>query len=142
MRQSLLIFSFVSVVLISPSSAANNDEVEKFMDEYNKKADKLQKADTLASWNYETDMTSENKKETVKYSGIVSKFAQEYRDNATDLLKDISDDVTAPLKRQLKLITRTASSANSEESKTVADLLSNMTAVYSKTEVRFLMMLL
>ncbi|XP_012555870.1 angiotensin-converting enzyme [Hydra vulgaris] len=110
-------------------------DVKDFLKTYNEQADKLQHDDTVASWNYEIDMSTENKKETSRISGLVSKFSQEYKDKAEIILKNINGDIPSSLIRQLKLITRTSSSKDSNEAKLIAELLSNMTAYYSRTEI-------
>ena len=110
-------------------------EIKDFLKKYNKEGDELQRNDTLASWEYEIDMTSKNKEETVKWSAITSKFATDNRKKAKTLLKDEDDDIPKSMIRQLQLIKRTASSTNEDENKESADLQSKMTSIYSKTVV-------
>lgn len=110
--------------------------VDQFLDEYNKEADELQKEDTLASWNYETNMNDENKKKTTELSVKTSKFSTQARENASCLIKQFGKGTETSKLRQLKLITRTSSSDDSEVSKKISALVSQMTAIYSETKVR------
>jgi len=111
-------------------------EIKDFLKKYNKEGDELQRNDTLASWEYEIDMTAKSKEETVKWSAITSKFATDNRKKAKALLKDVDDDIPKSMIRQLVLIKRTASSTNEDENKESADLQSKMTSIYSKTVIK------
>lgn len=111
-------------------------EIKEFLKKYNKEGDELQRNDTLASWEYEIDMTAKSKEETVKWSAITSKFATDNRKKAKALLKDVDDDIPKSMIRQLVLIKRTASSTNEDENKESADLQSKMTSIYSKTVIK------
>ena len=128
---------FILLLTLSTSLGETLKEVKDFLKSYNDQADKLQREDTIASWNYEIDMSAENKKETSRISGLVSKFSQQYKEKAQIVLKNIGKDIPPSLVRQLKLITRTSSSTDSNEAKLIAELISNMTAYYSRTEVSF-----
>ena len=140
MCQPLNILLIVFTLLLKDIDYCHSDlkTIKDFLKEYNKEGDELQRNDTLASWKYEIDMTKESKDETVKWSGITSKFAIENRKKAKSLLKDLDDDGDIPksLMRQLMLIKRTASSSNQADNKELTDLESKMTSIYSKTVVR------
>ncbi|XP_057290559.1 angiotensin-converting enzyme-like [Hydractinia symbiolongicarpus] len=123
------------IILTGHSCYGDNKAIDDFLKQYNTEADQLQREDTLASWDYETDMSKGNKDKTTEMSGKTSKFALDSRKKAEELLKDIGDDTPAASIRQLKLITRTASSSSSDESKEVSELISKMTAIYSKTSI-------
>lgn len=130
--------AFILVVFMKGhfgSPQCSYDSVDQFLEQYNKEADALQKEDTLASWNYETDMNDENKKKTTELSVKTSKFSTQARENASCLIKKFGKNTEASKLRQLKLITRTSSSDNSEVSKKISSLVSQMTAIYSETKV-------
>lgn len=124
------------VVLTRGTSQSDLKTIKAFLKEYNKEGDELQRNDTLASWKYEIDMTKESKEETIKWSGITSKFAIENRKKAKELLKDMDGDIPKSMMRQLVLIKRTASSSSQADNKEVADLQSKMTSIYSKTVIK------
>lgn len=110
--------------------------VAKFLKVYNKEADMLQKADTLASWEYETDMTAKHKKKTTELSGLTSAFSLASRSNASCLLETPEGQrASKSQKRQLTLITRTASSKDPQVTKKMSELVSKMTAIYSQTSI-------
>lgn len=110
--------------------------VVKFLAQYNQKADSLQNEDTLASWEYETDMNKANKEKTSDLSAKTSKFSTKSRNQAKCLLDSPSaENATPSQKRQLMLITRTASSSDSKVNKKMSALVSKMTAIYSNTKV-------
>ena len=109
--------------------------IKKFLDEYNRKGDSLQYNETLSSWNYEVKMTKDSKEEMLKWSALTAKFSLEKRQTAKTLLKDAGDDVPRFLLRQLKLITRTATSHSASVNNEVRKLQSKMTSIYSKTVV-------
>ncbi|XP_066918700.1 angiotensin-converting enzyme-like [Clytia hemisphaerica] len=112
-------------------------DASDFLENYNKEANSLQKKDTLASWNYETNMNTANKIKQSKLSAKTSSFATKSRNEAKCLLDSTSDeDMTDSQKRQLKLITRTASSSDSEVNKKMSKLVSKMTAIYSETKIK------
>lgn len=127
---------FIVLAQCDGSPSCSFESVDAFLEQYNKEADDLQTKDTLASWNYETDMTDENKKITTDLSAKTSKFSTEARENATCLIKQFGKSTEASKLRQLKLITRTSSSGDSEVSKQISALVSKMTAIYSETKVR------
>ena len=107
-----------------------------FLAQYNKKADRLQNEDTLASWEYETDMNKANKEKTSDLSAKTSKFSTKSRNQAKCLLDaPDSENATPSQKRQLMLITRTASSSDTDVNKNMSALVSKMTAIYSNTKV-------
>ena len=107
-----------------------------FLKKYNSKADELQTMDTLASWEYETDMNKDHKKKTTELSGKTSKFATKSREEAKCLLDSPEGQkATDDEKRQLMLITRTASSKDANVNKEMSALVSKMTAIYSQTKV-------
>ena len=110
-------------------------DISKFLKNYNAEGSKLQKEDTIAAWEYETDMREATKKKTVELSSKVSKFATKSKDNAKQLLRDNRGEVKGSDKRQLTLIARTASSENEKDDERSAQLVSNMTDIYSKTRV-------
>ena len=134
MAKVFLVILSLLVFLNFKYSYADLQEIEKWLKQYNKDADKLQREDTLASWKYETDMTDDNKSKTSKMSAKTSGFATESRKKAEELLKDV-EGIPTNLIRQLKLITRTSSSESEDESQEITNLISKMTAIYSKTSV-------
>lgn len=135
-ERRFVLLSVVMVILLEVDLCQGGlKEIKDFLKKYNKEGDELQRNDTLASWEYEIDMTSKNKEETVKWSAITSKFATDNRKKAKTLLKDEDDDIPKSMIRQLQLIKRTASSTNEDENKESADLQSKMTSIYSKTVV-------
>lgn len=130
---------FVFAVLAKQTNGAPKcgyESVEAFLEKYNQKADTLQQEDTLASWNYETDMNPANKKKTTELSAKTSKFSTESRKQAKCLLaSSAGNQATESERRQLVLITRTASSEDSDVNKEISSLVSKMTAIYSQTTV-------
>jgi len=140
-----MFLTFILVMLLTSIPATNSaldadvqQRCEDFLKKYNTEADKLQREDTLASWNYETNMNTENKDKTISMTGKTSKFALESRETAKELLQIIGNQAPSDMNssmRQLKLITRTSSSNNTEKTKEEADLISQMTAIYSKTSI-------
>ena len=136
----MLLYSNVILLLIILSFVWTFESDEKsiavFLKKYNEEGDELQRNDTLASWKYEIDMTSESKEETVKWSGITSKFATDNRKEAKKLLGGLgTNQIPDSMRRQLNLIKRTASSTSEDDNKEVANLQSKMTSIYSKTVV-------
>ena len=126
------------VLVHSDYSQELEDRINQYLTTYNEEADMLQYKDTLASWEYEIDMTDENKEKTTKMSAETSAFALKSRDKAKELLDEVGSQYPNSMNksiRQLKLITRTASTKNKDKSKKLADIASQMTAYYSKTSV-------
>ena len=138
LNRSLTCFMVSLVLVHSDYSQELEDRINQYLTTYNEEADMLQYKDTLASWEYEIDMTDENKEKTTKMSAETSVFALKSRDKAKELLDEFGSQYPNSMNksiRQLKLITRTASTKNKDKSKKLADIVSQMTAYYSKTSV-------
>ena len=137
---AIFTFVFVNLILISHvthgAPKCEYSSIVKFLAQYNKKADLLQNEDTLASWEYETNMNKENNEKTSELSAKTSKFSTKSRNQAKCLLgTQAAERATRSQKRQLMLITRTASSSDSDVNKKMSALVSKMTAIYSNTKV-------
>ena len=119
------------------SLSSSNDlkeSVQTFLDNYNEKMSELSKKNTLAWWNYETDMTKEHRQATLEISTETSKYMAEARKNASEF--DLSsDELPDAWKRQLILLKRTAAPKSAEDAKEVSKLVSKMTSIYSETRV-------
>ncbi len=105
---------------------------EQFLKAFDTEATRLTMMSSEASWNYETDLTSENLEKTVNLSVTVSEFFLKASEGASKV-KTI--DLPPHMLRQISLIRRNADSASGELRKEVRELEGKMTSIFGKAKV-------
>ncbi|XP_012887573.1 PREDICTED: angiotensin-converting enzyme 2 isoform X2 [Dipodomys ordii] len=126
-RSSWLLLSLIAVT----ASQSSIEELAKtFLDNFNQEAEDLSYQSSLASWNYNTNITEENAQRMNEAGAIWSAFYEEQAKLAKIYsLQEIQNPI---LKRQLQFLQQSGSSALSEDkSKRLNTILNKMSTIYS-----------
>ncbi|XP_048192746.1 angiotensin-converting enzyme 2 [Perognathus longimembris pacificus] len=130
-RSSWLLLSLIAVT----ASQSSIEEVAKtFLDKFNQEAEDLSYQSSLASWNYNTNITEENAQKMNEAGAKWSAFYEEQSKLAkTYPLQEIQNPI---LKRQLQALQHSGSSALSEDkNKQLNTILNKMSTIYSTGRV-------
>ncbi|XP_001515597.2 angiotensin-converting enzyme 2 [Ornithorhynchus anatinus] len=121
-----LVFSFVAVA----AAQKPEEEARQFLTQFNKQAEDLSYQSSLASWEYNTNISAENAQKMAEAGAKWSAFYEEAVRNASKFnLSQISD---RSLKLQLESFQNRGSSVLSEEKqKKLSDALNSMSTLYS-----------
>ncbi|XP_037369021.1 angiotensin-converting enzyme 2 [Talpa occidentalis] len=124
----------LSLVAVATAQTTTEDEAKAFLNTFNTEAEEVSYKSSLASWDYNTNITEENVQKmneaganwTAFYEGQ-SKLAEKYK------LEDIKDPI---VKLQLKSLQQKGSSVLSEEKiKQLNTILNEMSTIYSTGQV-------
>lgn len=107
-----------------------------FLERYNTRATGMSKITTRMSWQYETDLSEINLRQSIESSTKATKFFIEGSDNSSALLT--MPDLPKNITRQLMLISRSASPKAEDKLRLLNELQANMTQIYSKGKVYYL----
>lgn len=99
-----------------------------FLKNYEVQATKIYSEESEAAWNYETDLTENNRKLSVFNATFAKAFSVTASKNAS-LIKDV--DLSNDMARQIRIIRRNALPKSPTDMKSIDDLISNMTNIYS-----------
>ncbi|CAL1529680.1 unnamed protein product [Lymnaea stagnalis] len=117
-----------------PICPTDPTEIQEFLDNYSSKAQILVPRLRESAWNYETNITNDNKELYLEEQGVVSKFKQEAYENATKF------NLTAMTPRNRRIFDNimtigTAAQTNVTKLSNLNKLISDMTIVYSTAKV-------
>ncbi|XP_066104956.1 angiotensin-converting enzyme 2 [Saccopteryx bilineata] len=126
-----LILSLVAVTAAQPST---EDAAKTFLDRFNYEAEQLSFESSLASWNYNTNITDEN---VQKMNEAGAKFSEFYEDRCMRAKDFPPQQIQNPtIRRQLQILQQNEPSALSpEKSKRLNTILSTMSTIYSTGKV-------
>ncbi|XP_006835673.1 PREDICTED: angiotensin-converting enzyme 2 [Chrysochloris asiatica] len=121
-----LLLSFVAVT----TAQSTNDLAEAFMNNFNQEAENLYHQSSLASWDYNTNITDENAQKMSEAGARWSAFYEEQSTLAKKFsLQDISNST---IKVQLQILQQSGSSAlPADKSKRLDTILNTMSTIYS-----------
>ena len=106
-----------------------------FLKSYNERASETSKKTTRMSWQYETDLSEYNLRQSVESSTNATRFFIQGSENATSLM---TPDLPKDIARQLMLISRSASPKAEDKLRLLNELQAKMTQNYSKGKVHYL----
>ena len=137
--QFKIAFFLVLVAVIAPflcSAAFDQAEEDKalaFLKKFNSETPKEDYKSTVASWNYATNITTQNKELKTNASLAFSAFFKQMRQNASKFdVGKLSEDT----KRQIQFITSTATPTDAAVLKEVTELEATMEGIYSTGKVK------
>lgn len=130
-RSSWLLLSLVAV---ATAQSLIEEKAESFLNKFNQEAEDLSYQSSLASWNYNTNITEENAQKMNEAAAKWSAFYEEQSKIAQNFsLQEIQD---ATIKRQLKALQQSGSSALSpDKNKQLNTILNTMSTIYSTGKV-------
>ncbi|XP_004612266.1 angiotensin-converting enzyme 2 [Sorex araneus] len=131
----MLLSSWLLLSLAAVTAAQSVQEnATKFLENFNKDVEDLSYNSSLASWDYNTNITDENVQKMNEAGSKLSAFYEEQSKIAkTFPLQDITDP---KVKLQLQALQQSGSSALSEEKlKLLNTILNNMSTIYSTGKV-------
>lgn len=129
-------FSWLLLSLVAVAAAQSNseDRAKIFLDKFNTEAEDLSHQSSLASWDYNTNITDENVQKMNEAGAKWSAFYEEQCKLAKDYPLEDIQNVT--VKRQLQILQRGASPVLSEEKiKRLNTILNKMSTIYSTGKV-------
>ncbi|XP_050998310.1 angiotensin-converting enzyme 2 [Acomys russatus] len=124
----------LSLLAVPTAQLTIEEEAKTFLDSFNQKAEDLSYQSSLASWNYNTNITEENAQKMNEAAAKWSAFYEEQSKNAHNFsLQEIQNLI---IKRQLKALQQSGSSALPEDkSKQLNTILNTMSTIYSTGKV-------
>ncbi|XP_055987157.1 angiotensin-converting enzyme 2 [Sorex fumeus] len=130
----MLLSSWLLLSLAAVTAAQTQEDAKKFLDNFNKQVEDLSYNSSLASWDYNTNITDENAKKMNEAGSKLSAFYEEQSKLAQNFpLQDITDP---EIKLQLQALQQSGSSAlSAEKLKRLNEILNNMSTIYSTGEV-------
>lgn len=124
----------LSLVAVATAQSLIEEKAESFLNKFNQEAEDLSYQSSLASWNYNTNITEENAQKMNEAAAKWSAFYEEQSKIAQNFsLREIQD---ATIKRQLKALQQSGSSALSpDKNKQLNTILNTMSTIYSTGKV-------
>lgn len=124
----------LSLVAVATAQSLLEEKAESFLNKFNQEAEDLSYQSSLASWNYNTNITEENAQKMNEAAAKWSAFYEEQSKIAQNFsLQEIQD---ATIKRQLKALQQSGSSALSpDKNKQLNTILNTMSTIYSTGKV-------
>lgn len=124
----------LSLVAVATAQSLIEEKAESFLNKFNQEAEDLSYQSSLASWNYNTNITEENAQKMNEAAAKWSAFYEEQSKIAQNFsLQEIQD---ATIKRQLKALQQSGSSALSpDKNKQLNTILNTMSTIYSTGKV-------
>lgn len=124
----------LSLVAVASAQSLIEEKAESFLNKFNQEAEDLSYQSSLASWNYNTNITEENAQKMNEAAAKWSAFYEEQSKIAQNFsLQEIQD---ATIKRQLKALQQSGSSALSpDKNKQLNTILNTMSTIYSTGKV-------
>lgn len=125
---------FLSLVAVTAAQSFIEEEAKTFLQNFNNEAEELHHQSSLASWDYNTDITDENASKMNKASYSWSAFYEEQSKHAkTYPLQEIQD---RQVKHQLKILQQNQPSVlTADKSKRLSTILNTMSTIYSTGKV-------
>lgn len=124
----------LSLVAVATAQSLIEEKAESFLNKFNQEAEDLSYQSSLASWNYNTNITEENAQKMNEAAAKWSAFYEEQSKIAQNFsLQEIQN---ATIKRQLKALQQSGSSALSpDKNKQLNTILNTMSTIYSTGKV-------
>ncbi|KAM4818332.1 LOW QUALITY PROTEIN: angiotensin-converting enzyme 2 [Thomomys bottae] len=129
-----LFWILLSLIAVTASQSSTVEQATEFLEKFNKEVEDLSYQSSLASWNYNTNISEENAQKMNEVEAKWSAFYEEQSKLAkTFQLQEIQDPI---LKRQLQVLQQSGSSALSEDkNKQLNTILNKMSTIYSTGKV-------
>ncbi|KAM8752469.1 angiotensin-converting enzyme 2 [Rhynchonycteris naso] len=125
---------FLSLVAVTAAQPPTEEQAKTFLDKFNYEAEQLSFESSLASWNYNTNITDEN---VQKMNEAGAKFSAFYEDQSKRAKAfPVQEIQNSTIRRQLQVLQQNEPSALSpEKSKRLNTILSTMSTIYSTGKV-------
>ncbi|XP_036127494.1 angiotensin-converting enzyme 2 isoform X3 [Molossus molossus] len=125
---------FLSLVAVTAAQSSTEEKAKIFLDNFNIRAEELHHQSSLASWNYNTNITDENAQKMNEASNNWSAFYEEQSNQAKMYpLQEIQDLI---VKRQLQILQQNQPSVlTADKSKRLSTILNTMSTIYSTGKV-------
>ncbi|KAL1766044.1 angiotensin-converting enzyme 2 [Sigmodon hispidus] len=129
-KMSSSFWLLLSLAAITTAQSIIEENAKTFLDKFNQEAEDLSYESSLASWNYNTNITEENAQKMNEASAKWSAFYEEQSKIAKNFsLQEIQNPI---LKRQLQALQQSGSSAlSADKNKQLNTILSTMSKIYS-----------
>ncbi|XP_012585871.1 PREDICTED: angiotensin-converting enzyme 2 [Condylura cristata] len=124
----------LSLVAVAAAQSDTENQTKKFLETFNREAEELSYNSSLASWDYNTNITDEN---VQKMNEAGAKWSAFYEEKSKDAERFQIDMIQDPIvKLQLKSLQQKGSSALTEEKiQRLNTILNEMSTIYSTGEV-------
>ncbi|XP_049729321.1 angiotensin-converting enzyme 2 isoform X1 [Elephas maximus indicus] len=121
---------FLSLVAVTAAQSTTEDLARTFLDTFNQEAEDLSYQSSLASWDYNTNITDENVQKMNDAEARWSSFYERQSQLAKDFpIEEISSSI---IKLQLQVLQQSGSSVLSpDKSKRLSTILNAMSTIYS-----------
>ncbi|KAI5939323.1 angiotensin-converting enzyme 2 [Manis javanica] len=124
----------LSLVAVTAAQSTSDEEAKTFLEKFNSEAEELSYQSSLASWNYNTNITDENVQKMNVAGAKWSTFYEEQSKIAKNYqLQNIQNDT---IKRQLQALQLSGSSAlSADKNQRLNTILNTMSTIYSTGKV-------
>ncbi|XP_068818348.1 angiotensin-converting enzyme 2 isoform X3 [Capricornis sumatraensis] len=124
----------LSLVAVTAAQSTTEGQAKTFLEKFNHEAEDLSYQSSLASWNYNTNITDENVQKMNEARAKWSAFYEEQSQMARTYSLEEIQNLT--LKRQLKALQHSGTSVlSAEKSKRLNTILNKMSTIYSTGKV-------
>ncbi|KAM6143732.1 angiotensin-converting enzyme 2 isoform 1-T1 [Erethizon dorsatum] len=124
----------LSLVAVTAAQFTTEEQAKTFLDDFNQKAEDLSYQSSLASWNYNTNITEENVQKMNEAGAIWSTFYEEWSNLAKAYPLQEIQNLT--VKRQLQVLQHGGSSGlSADKNKQLNTILNTMSTIYSTGKV-------
>nr|UJP38391.1 angiotensin-converting enzyme 2 [Taphozous melanopogon] len=125
---------FLSLVAVTAAQSTTEEQAKTFLEKFNSEVEVLSFESSLASWNYNTNITDENVQKMSEAGDKLSAFYEEqYKLAKTYPLQEIQN---LTIKRQLQVLQQNDPSVlSADKSKRLNTILNEMSTIYSTGKV-------
>ncbi|XP_028617961.1 angiotensin-converting enzyme 2 [Grammomys surdaster] len=124
----------LSLVAVTTAQSLIEEEAKTFLDKFNQEAEDLSYQSSLASWNYNTNITEENAQKMSEAAAKWSAFYEEQSKTAQNF--SLQEIKTPIIKRQLQALQQSGSSAlSADKNRQLNKILNTMSTIYSTGKV-------
>lgn len=124
----------LSLVAVTTAQSLIEEKAKTFLDKFNREAEDLYHQSSLASWNYNTNITEENAQKMSEASAKWSAFYEEQSKTAHNF--SLQEIQTPIIKRQLQALQQSESSAfSAEKNEQLNKIMNTMSTIYSTGKV-------
>ena len=124
----------LSLVAVTTAQSLTEENAKTFLNNFNQEAEDLSYQSSLASWNYNTNITEENAQ---KMSEAAAKWSAFYEEQSKTAQSFSLQEIQTPIiKRQLQALQQSGSSAlSADKNKQLNTILNTMSTIYSTGKV-------
>lgn len=124
----------LSLVAVTTAQSLTEENAKTFLNKFNQEAEDLSYQSSLASWNYNTNITEENAQKMNEAAAKWSAFYEEQSKTAQSF--SLQEIQTPIIKRQLQALQQSGSSAlSADKNKQLNTILNTMSTIYSTGKV-------